>query len=399
VPLKSLARFIAFQLVLAAVLLGPGREATIYAFWWFTNTEPPQLVLAAPPGPSSTSEPGVRAVRGAIEVPVDARPSGRVDLLSVELDAQQLPPDDNVEIDTTSLPDGEHVLTVRAQDRSLRRNSALESLRFRSDNTAPNFEVQARPPNVPQGHSAIIHIRPSEPAEVSAQLGGAPLRLFAAGPEYWGVVGFDSDAEPGARDFVVEGRDRVGNAGRAGAELSVVAFEFTRDRIQVPESMLPLLAPSVRAAEEDRLMTVYRQDNGPPLWKGPFRQPVLGPVSTEFGEVRSYNGGPFQGHHNGTDFQAALGTPVQAPARGRVALHEEVRLRGRILILDHGAGVYTTYAHLSEWLVEPGQEVEPGQPIARVGSTGLSTGPHLHWELWVGGTSVDPMEWTEREVP
>jgi murein DD-endopeptidase MepM/ murein hydrolase activator NlpD len=396
--LKSLARFVVFQLLLAAVLLVPGREATIYAYWWLTNAEAPQLVLAAPPG-ASTSDPGVRAVRGSVEIPIEVRPSGRVDLLSVALDGQQLPTDHSVQIDTTRLPDGEHVLTVQAQDRSLRRNSAADSLRFRSDNTPPTFEIQARPPSVPQGHSAIVHIRPSEPAEVSARLAGAPLRLFAAGPEYWTVIGFNSDEEPGPRDLSVEGRDRVGNAGNSGTELAVAEFEFTRDRIQVPETMVPLLAPSVRAAEEERLLSVYGRDNGPPLWKGPFKLPVLGRVSTEFGEIRSYNGGPFQSHHNGTDFQAALGAPVQAPARGRVAFRDEVRLRGNILILDHGGGVYTTYAHLSEWLVQPGEEVDTGQPIARVGSTGLSTGPHLHWELWVNGKAVDPMEWTEREVP
>jgi murein DD-endopeptidase MepM/ murein hydrolase activator NlpD len=163
--------------------------------------------------------------------------------------------------------------------------------------------------------------------------------------------------------------------------------------------MLPLLAPSLRAAEDDRLKATYQRDNGPPLWKGAFTLPVKGPISTEFGEVRSYNGGPFQGHHGGTDFQVGPGTPVLAPARARVALREEVRLRGRIMILDHGGGVYTTYAHLQDWLLDVGREVEPGQPIARVGNTGLSTGPHLHWELWVAGKNVDPMEWTEREIP
>jgi murein DD-endopeptidase MepM/ murein hydrolase activator NlpD len=128
-------------------------------------------------------------------------------------------------------------------------------------------------------------------------------------------------------------------------------------------------------------------------------QPLLGTITTEFGEVRSYNGGPMQGHHGGTDFQATANMPVQAAARGRVVFRDEVRLRGKIMILDHGGGVFTTYAHLNDWLVDLDQEVQQRQPIARVGSTGLSTGPHLHWELWVNGKNVDPMEWTEREVP
>jgi murein DD-endopeptidase MepM/ murein hydrolase activator NlpD len=395
---KTLVLLLVVPVMLAAAALGPGRELTEYAVWWLTNSEPPEVALIGPPGPPLT-ESRVPMVRGALKVPVETRPSGRVDLLEAEVDGRKLPPESSLLVDTRSLPDGEHILTVRAQDRSLRRNPSSASVRFSSDNTPPAFDVQPSPSSVPQGHTVVVHVRPNEPADVSASLAGSPLRLFPAGAGYWTLVGVDSDDNPGTRELVIEGRDRVGNLGRAQGGLSVAPFEFTRDSIQVPETMLPLLSPSLRAAEDERLLAVYQRDNGPPLWKGAFLRPVPGPVSTEFGEIRSYNGGPFQGHHDGTDFLAGLGAPVQAPARGRVALLEDVRLRGRILILDHGGGVYTTYAHLSEWLVESGQEVEPGQQIARVGSSGLSTGPHPHWELWVNGKAVNPMEWTEREVP
>jgi murein DD-endopeptidase MepM/ murein hydrolase activator NlpD len=245
----------------------------------------------------------------------------------------------------------------------------------------------------------VIHIRPNEPAEVQASLGGQPLRLFPAGTGFWAVVGVDADEQAGQKDLVVEGRDRVGNPARAQGSVAVAPFTFTRDALEVAPAMLPLLAPNVRAAEDDRLKAVYQRENGPPLWKGAFTLPVRGPISTEFGEVRSYNGSPFGGHHGGTDFQVGLNVPVLAPARGRVVLREEVRLRGKVLVLDHGGGVYTTYAHLEDWTAGENQEVEAGQPIAKVGSTGLSTGPHLHWELWVGGKNVNPLEWTEREVP
>ena len=70
-----------------------------------------------------------------------------------------------------------------------------------------------------------------------------------------------------------------------------------------------------------------------------------------------------------------------------------------MVILDHGLGVYSTYAHLSAVDVKVGDMVERGQAFAKVGSTGLSTGPHLHWEMWVGGANVNPIEWTERDIP
>ena len=87
-----------------------------------------------------------------------------------------------------------------------------------------------------------------------------------------------------------------------------------------------------------------------------------------------------------------------APAKGKVVAIDEVRLRGKVAILDHGLGVFTTYAHLSEIDVQVGQIVERGQAFAKVGST-VSTGPHLHWELWVRGANVNPIEWTERDMP
>ena len=250
-----------------------------------------------------------------------------------------------------------------------------------------------------QGHSVVIQIHPSEPAEMTATLDGAPLRLFDASGNAWAVVGIDPDQPPGTLPLVVDVRDRAGNVAHAEAAVRVVPFEFTRDSLQFPPSLQALLEPQIRAAETSQLQPYYEASDGPPLWKGPFLRPVQGPISTQFGEIRSYNGRPFEGHHGGTDFEVGSGTSVLAPAAGRVVFRSEVRLRGKIMIVDHGGGVYTTYAHLSDWLTSEGQEVQAGQPIARVGTSGLSTGPHLHWELWVGGKNVDPLEWTQRQIP
>jgi murein DD-endopeptidase MepM/ murein hydrolase activator NlpD len=74
-------------------------------------------------------------------------------------------------------------------------------------------------------------------------------------------------------------------------------------------------------------------------------------------------------------------------------------VRGNATYIDHGWGVYTGYAHQSEILVKPGDLVETGQTIGMVGATGRVTGPHLHWEIWVGGVPVQPLEWTERSMP
>src|SRR3712207_5618342 len=163
--------------------------------------------------------------------------------------------------------------------------------------------------------------------------------------------------------------------------------------------MLPLLDLAIRAEEDQRLAPFFTPVTRPRLWEGRFTRPVPGQVVTSFGEQRTYNNGPVVPHHNGADIAVGAGQPVLAPGRGKVVMIEQLRLRGNVVVLDHGLGVYTLYAHLSTVDAQVGQTVEKGQPFAKVGSTGLSQGPHLHWELWVGGENVDPLEWTERDLP
>jgi murein DD-endopeptidase MepM/ murein hydrolase activator NlpD len=153
------------------------------------------------------------------------------------------------------------------------------------------------------------------------------------------------------------------------------------------------VSTAARAQENSQLQAIYAQEDGPKLWNGPFRAPVQGPVTTDFGTHRPYE------YHPGTDFGVGAGSPVVAPARGVVVFEGQEPARGNVMVLDHGAGVYSTYAHLQRFEVESGQDVQAGETIARVGTTGFSTGPHLHWELWADGSNVDPMDWTQRSYP
>ena len=117
------------------------------------------------------------------------------------------------------------------------------------------------------------------------------------------------------------------------------------------------------------------------------------PHTSPYGSRRTYGNSPTITAHAGEDFSAAAGTPVLAPAAGTVVLAEPLFVRGNAVVLDHGGGVYTGYWHLSELNVQPGEQVAAGQQLGAVGSTGLSTGAHLHWEMRVGGLPVDPLQW------
>jgi len=137
-----------------------------------------------------------------------------------------------------------------------------------------------------------------------------------------------------------------------------------------------------------------------PLWHGLFIYPAGDAViSSEFGTRRSYNGGPATSFHEGLDFDVDEGEPVMAAADGRVAMAEPLTVRGNAILIDHGLGVHTGYWHLSEVNVAVGQQVKAGEVIGKAGSSGLSTGPHLHWEIRIGQINVNPVQWTRQTFP
>jgi murein DD-endopeptidase MepM/ murein hydrolase activator NlpD len=150
-----------------------------------------------------------------------------------------------------------------------------------------------------------------------------------------------------------------------------------------------------RVAAFKRLVTPER------FWQGALIRPSQGQVSTVYGVRRYYNGVFAQDYyHRGVDYAAGTGSPVVAPAAGRIGLVGRVadgfELHGNTIGIDHGQGVLSIMIHLSRIDVNEGDFVQPGQVIGAVGSTGASTGPHLHWGLYVHGVSVDPVPWRDR---
>jgi murein DD-endopeptidase MepM/ murein hydrolase activator NlpD len=360
-----------------------------YGWWWATNTTPPAVRLAGP----------AEAVRGQVPVAVQLDPADRASVIEATVDGRPLAANGSLTVDTTSLPDGDHQVVVVAEDHSWRQNRGRATATIRSDNTPPQLTVEAQPERVLQGHTMFLRVRTNEPASIQARLGDRPLEIQPGNGFGWAIVGFGPRSQPSTLPLVVDGTDALGNRAEKHSTVTVGIEEFPRDQVEVPPTLLPLLGQAIRDEEDRKLAPTYQQVTQPRLWEGRFLRPVQGQVITEFGEIRSYNGGPEVGHHNGTDFAAPERRPVVAPGRGKVARVDQVQLRGNVVILDHGLGVFTTYAHLASVDVQVGQVVDKGQPFAKVGNTGLSTGPHLHWELWVNGQNVDPMEWVERDVP
>jgi murein DD-endopeptidase MepM/ murein hydrolase activator NlpD len=181
--------------------------------------------------------------------------------------------------------------------------------------------------------------------------------------------------------------------------VQVVPGEWNFEDITLTGSAAAIDAESIRL-ERERLSAIWNQSSSTPLWETNFNQPIeqFLQISSNYGARRSYNGGPYSSYHEGVDFSAYGGTPVTAPASGIVVLAENLYVRGGAVIIDHGLGVYTGLYHMSELLVETGQTVNRGQIVGRVGSTGLSTGNHLHWDLLVNGIWVDAAAWHQSDI-
>ena len=151
-------------------------------------------------------------------------------------------------------------------------------------------------------------------------------------------------------------------------------------------------------AEFDRVDAFKALVTPEKFWDGKLLRPNSGEITTIYGVRRYYNGVFAQDYyHRGVDYAGAHGSPVVAPAAGRVSLvgreSQGFKIHGNVVGIDHGQGVASILMHLSRIDVKEGDVVKAGQVIGALGSTGASTGPHLHWGLYVHGQSVDPVPW------
>src|SRR6266540_2707410 len=256
------------------------------------------------------------------------------------------------------------------------------------------LEVRVEPASPRQGEVAVVFVAGARGArEVEGSLGGRPLHFFPHGEEYAALAGIDLEVRPGKVAWRVGVVDARGVARAAVGSLGIRSREFRVQRLTLPKPMVDLDPEAERraATEAGRLRTLYQTVSPERLWHGRFARPVGGDDPGEgFGSRRIINGQPRM-PHSGVDFAAERGAPVMAANRGRVALVGDFFFAGRLVVLDHGLGLYTLYFHLDRVGVDEGTLVERGDSIGTVGATGRATGPHLHWGAQLGPARVDPL--------
>jgi len=263
-----------------------------------------------------------------------------------------------------------------------------------------------------QGDAAAIVVSANRPLTIAVRYGGEDLAPVEGGVgRVWALFGIHPFAAPGLSwlDVDMDGLDLPAWLRSEPDDpqlhlrwpVGVQPGRFETQHLVLPADKGELLNPTLVARERNALNIIWPQHDLMPQWTGVFTRPLSSEfqVTSPFGTRRSYNGGPVASFHEGQDFGAPAGTVVVAPAPGVVVLAETLAVRGNAVILDHGAGLHTGYWHLSQIAVKVGQRVRSGEKIGEVGTTGLSTGAHLHWEMRIGMTPVNPLTWLERVLP
>ncbi|MGQ9787295.1 MAG: LysM peptidoglycan-binding domain-containing protein [Anaerolineae bacterium] len=264
----------------------------------------------------------------------------------------------------------------------------------------PFYQVQLAPLPVAQGETLLVRAILREPAALSGEFDGRPLHFVTTEQGGWALVGVHALQSIGMYSLTLHARPRSGEEVTLTLPIRVRGGGYATEDVFLPPERRALLDPELVAAEEAHMKTIWSQLSPYPLWEGLFKMPLQEErVTSPFGTRRSYNGGPVSGFHTGIDLGGEEGTPVYAPARGRVALSEALTVRGKVVVIDHGVGVFSGFFHLAQNLVQNGQMVQAGELIGYLGNTGLSSGAHLHWEMRVTGIAVDPMQWTRMAFP
>ena len=237
------------------------------------------------------------------------------------------------------------------------------------------------------GGIAKVRLGASETAP-RARLAGDRVLVVREGDEWLAVVGIPLSAKPGSK-LRLQAEHHGGKPRRF--EIEITAKAYGTLHLKVPPGQVDLSAEDLAryTTERDHLLKVLRTFSESPPAALALLEPAQGRRSAPFGLQRFFNN-QLRSSHSGLDIAAPAGSPVVAASTGRVIDTGDYFFNGRTVVLDHGQGLLSLYAHLDSIDTALGQAVSAGQPIGKVGATGRVTGPHLHFSVYLNATSVDP---------
>jgi len=368
---------------------------------WFGKDEAPPLVSIEIPQEGAKYE-------GQITVTASVSDDDRISAVEILLDGVDYTPELDLakkrrqlnfklKLDTGVLADGKHALEIKAGDKKGNKGSA--GVEFYTDNTQTVVELTFEPARVDQGRVLRIKLSSNEKLyNLNGVLWEQEFPFYEAGGGYLSIIAIRASCPPGEYPVAVRGIDASDEEVEFDGTVVVKDGGYITEHITISTGkQKELYDPAFeerKQRETNKVDTAIMTWSDEQLWAGEFIVPVEGEFTSPFGTYRTFNTGATE-RHLGTDIAAKEGTPVRAGNRGKVVLAERLIMRGKCVIIDHGRGVFTCHNHMSDIVVGAGDIVEKGQVIGFIGSTGLATGPHLHWEMRVFRWVTDPMEWTE----
>lgn len=333
-------------------------------------------------------------------------------------------------IDGKQIKEGELTIEVTAEDASLypfgAAGLAKAQKTYTLDATPPRIYVQSHTNNLNQGGSGLLVFSLSEKASVAGiQVGKRffPAYLQPGGNGkflYYCLFAHPWDVK--AADFkpMITAADASGNSAKRSFHFHTNARPFRHDRIRLSDSFFERTIPEfqgsapnkgslleqylyingeMRKQNRAKLVEFGRQTSSVMLWNGPFTRLPNAANRAGFGDARDYI---YKGKkvdyqtHLGLDLASIRQAKVPAGNDGKVVYADFLGIYGNVVVLDHGLGLQTLYAHLSSVSVAAGDTVVKGQIIGHTGTSGLAGGDHLHYGVIVGGTPVQPIEWWDK---
>jgi len=221
-----------------------------------------------------------------------------------------------------------------------------------------------------------------------------PVYLHPVDPadNHFGLIAIPFRTAPGPAKLVLSWTNAAGDHSRT-IPFRIVAGKYKTDELKVDSSRVNPNKKNIERAQKEarKIKRIYADGSIDRLWEGDFQLPMTSDITSPFGNKRVFNG-QLKSFHNGVDFRARSATPVYAANSGVVKMAENLFYSGNAVVIDHGTGIFTIYAHLSRIDVTAGQLVEKGQRLGLTGATGRVSGPHLHWGVKVKGIAVNPMQ-------
>jgi murein DD-endopeptidase MepM/ murein hydrolase activator NlpD len=255
-----------------------------------------------------------------------------------------------------------------------------------------------------QGVTGEIIVKPASGMTLSGTLAGYPLHFFPLGDgRMVALQGIHAMLEPGVYPLQLDATGADGSTQSFAQNVLIASGGYTKEALSVPSEMID---PAVTGPEDEQVKGITSPITPTKAWQGPFAAPV-DPINANcikdwFGRRRSFNGSDYSYFHAGIDYGiCSVEHPfdIYAAAPGTVIFAGPLTVRGNATFIDHGWGVYSAYFHQKEINVGVGQQVQAGQLIGQIGDTGRVTGPHLHWEIWVNGVQVNPLDWLSKTYP